>query len=176
MSKAAATTTLSPFAFIPGAAIQADRMRGVVEMQNYAAARRPVILFSINCFPHGAGGAPAGNAVILDTGAWSTVARGTRYVPTDAQSILVYALAVFAASNAGEVRITIGGANVVLALSDVADEDSDTLDTASTGTGFLAYTVEVRRTSGASADNYLVTCMGQTEVIAASDLPDPVND
>ena len=176
MSKTIATTTLSPFAFIPGAPILTERMRAVVEMQNHAAARRPILLFSINGLPHGAGGAPAGNAIVFDSGSWSTVARGTRYVPPDAQSILVLALAVFAASNAGEVRITVGAANVVLAVSDVADTDSDSLDTASTGTGFLAYTVEVRRTSGASSDNYLVACSGQTEVIAAADLPDPAND
>lgn len=104
------------------------------------------------------------------------VLEGDFYIDSDEQVLTFEATCVIPATTTAEVRITIGGGTVTLTPFPAAATTllSGTVNVATTGSGAQAWFIEVRRLSGSGTCN-LRSVRVQSNTIAATSLPDPVN-
>ena len=181
MAKTTTAATLSPLIFVPGRDVFAEDQRSAHEVQNLVVCRRPVTYLNVNGYPYVFGTTPGANqhyfSAALNT--WLEVIRTHARVSADVQSFRCSTRCIFDTGETGEVRFTVGAANVVLSVAP-ADNGSAVLSTAlltsATGTGLLTVTVEIRRTAASVlTTNYAINFRLQSNVIAPASLPDPAN-
>lgn len=144
------------------------------------------------CFGHSL--ANQGISVVTSTNAWGSSGNelsthrvnfstgagyverfaGQYYIDPDVTVIGVEARVTMPAANTGRVRITVGGTNAVLTTfaAGATATISATLNTSSTGTGLVSFSVECDHITGASASCWLVR-WGIRTVARTSALPDP---
>lgn len=182
MAKTNTAADLTPFVFVPALPVLSEHQREIHELQNFAVARRPPVYMNLNGSPfHGlALAAPAGDWLYFGSsiGTYATVIRGHARINPEVQSLRVSARCYFFAGSAGEVRFEIGATNTVLTVTDADNGDrvTGTLLTSATGTGLVTIRIDIRATvNGLSSTNYVNNLRVQSEVIAAADLPDPIN-
>lgn len=179
--------------FSPNKPIVAEFQRNVVTQQNFVPARRTPIYMNTNgrsstapnpltsaeltAPVHGAVGSFYTFASVA-TG-WITPIRSDIRIATEIQVLRCTVRCFMSPGGSGEVRFTIGGGTVTLAVSDANDGGRvvGTILVSASGTGLQDVTVELRRLVSGSSVNPPVmnSCRIQSAVIAATDLPDPAN-
>lgn len=191
MAKGNASSTLSPYRFTPGAPVLAEDAVELVEQGAYSAGYTPETLAGSLCGPPGwndstsggvagvGGAAPEAQGVVFDNdGNWDEVFGGTFRIPPETVNLTFGAACRFDATEAGEVRIKVGGVVQATLAIDDGDNDDVVTDTFTTsgigGAGEYSFTVEIRMTSGVATDNGLNRWWLEHEPIAtASAWPDP---
>ena len=160
MARTAAVSTLSPLVFSPGSAIQAEDVLAVAQQLNWSGARRVTTHACLNTGDNT-------DVIIIGTnkcvvtatvGVFRVRVRHTSRISRDALQVQVrYRVNVASAGTTIRSRVTVGGATAVTTSHTSAGNSTDTtvtLNTSSTGTGFVSWTLELERQSGA-ARSYL---------------------
>lgn len=182
--KAAVAGDLSPLEIATGAIAASDAAKDIIASANYVAAwRGATVHVSMGVATLGTVDRPPVDLYFPSSvgGVYTEVAVTRIWLDADVQSVLVGVRCYFAASQSGRVRVTIGGAtSVVITADDTDNADEQTsaiLATNIGGEGWWDVTIEMERLTGSGSTNaYIRNIRIQDEVIAAADLPDPVDD
>lgn len=180
MAKTATVSTRSPFSFAVGNVILEEDVQEVVEMLNAAAGQTTTEYLSLvlgnSSWWTGGTGELATHDLDFTSGSFVRVIEGDFYIDSDDQVLTFEATCVIPATTTAEVQITIGGGSVLLTPfpANATTTLSGTVNVSTTGSGAVAWFIEVRRLSGAGTCN-LRSVRVQSNTIAAASLPDPLN-
>lgn len=181
MAKTQNVSFLSPDGFATGADVIEEDAQSVAEMLNWTAGNRPVVYVNATVGEDGW----ATNAIGIlalrfrASGGFTTVLRGRIRINPDVQGIVVGARCIFASTEGGDVKFTVGSGTATLSFtdSDNGSEKTSTIATSSTGTGLQTWQVEIDQTSGASSTNQLRNVrIEAAPITTATDLPSPANE
>lgn len=180
MAKTKATSTRSPFGFVPGDVARKDDFTAVHEMQNAARGDLPHNLLTLQGDAQNWGGSselsPAGAGGILwpATGT-DEVYEAMVYIDPDLVQLAIKTKATLPGGATGSVVVTIGSTSTTHAHSAGGSSTvTSTLNTSATGTGWQLVTVDLRRDTGDPSTGYLERARIRSVPIAASALGDPV--
>lgn len=178
MAKTQTSSTLPPEVYSVSQGILDRPVRAVVEMHNLAwgLGCAQVICGQRSGFFDASGFTSLGpHEITFQAGSgYSTRYRGQVWIDPDIATLNVYATATMPASNTGRVRITIGGAQVVLTThtAGATTTSTGTLATSSTGTGLVDFQLELDHQTGSST-SCVLDAWGVQGAARTSGLPDP---
>lgn len=168
-------------AIATGQSITAEDARAVCEMLNYAYGYEPEVYLNLVV------SVPAWGSSLQEIathsigfqaasgGGYSQRFRFYVWIDPDVVTINVGATCAFAAANTGRIRFTIGAANVVVNFTSLTvTEQTGSIATSSTGTGWKLVTIEVDHQTGASGNQVLDLRIEGARV--TSSLPSPVSE
>lgn len=180
MTKTATVSSRSPYTFAVGNLILEEDAQEAAEMLNAAAGQTKTTYFSLivgsDTWWGGGTGELGTHFLDFTNTSFERVLEGDAYIDPDEQVLSFEASVVNPATTTSEVRLTIGASTVLLTPFPAAADTLliDDVATSATGTGDVAWFIEVRRLSG-SGTCQLRNVMVESVAIAATDLPDPVN-
>lgn len=179
MTRTATFSTMSPYAMGTGQGIYFEQARAVAEMANYAFQNTNDCHVSLctgaDDWNHDAGQEIATHAAAFSASSgWLEYYSFRIWIDVDVQDVSVTAKCFFESPDEGSVRFTVGGASAVTQSFTSASllEQTDTIATSSTGTGWQTVLIEMNHTTGSQGDQTLDDF--RVENVAAATLPAPV--
>lgn len=178
MTKPQATADLSPLHLAFGAEIIAEDAVAVLGQHNWSMFRRPRLHVSAMVGDDGWAANAVGTARIKYPAVVQERLRFRIDVRPEVVTVRVGARSWFDVANGGDLTVKVDGTlRATISASDADNGNELTADmlTSAIGTGKLLVTIELARTAGASADNFLRDLRVEDLEITSS-LPDPVNE
>jgi hypothetical protein len=182
VAKTQAAWAISPLGILAGGVATDDDARRIVELENWAAGYRPKMHVSAFAHPETAYASDTvrGMRLLFDgtAGAEVNVIRTWAKINPDVQSITVAARCSCAVPDSVSIKFYVGSANTAVGFVSAVNgtEQSTTILTSSTGTGWQSITVALIRVGGGSGTSWVETIRIQDAAItSASSLPDPQN-
>ena len=169
MAKTGTIATISPTAsFGMAQAILEEDVQAVIEQQNWSAGQIPIV--------HRSG--PIGED-FRATGSAHQVREGMLYIHPETVTIQCGAECTMAAGETATITITINAQVATINTFTNAKngtEQSSTLATSATGTGWQDWQIAIELTSGSAGNSTCDRARIQDAVVAATALSDPSND